>query len=789
MYNSTVKYKFIIFSKIFSKMTTQNLGAWNQKEQLSSKWLDALSDTERNEKMTQEWAENLRGSTVDSVITKAWTKSDLVVQETWLKYEKDIHTLVWFLSATDELLRAIQDTKDWISKKWLSKAWKETMKNAKEKLNQYEKQLKGKRNALLRQERVEIYDNDIANLKNLRQQVNIVRADIWVWQWGELSGNASFLYNSPENAQLANRKQTDMLKFGQNLQEELKQWAILNIFNWNVQGATEFYRRIAEWKYTQADYELLMRNTSVLTPSLQRCWVYTPILTPGQLPGMQIEQSNTATDYSNMDRWETFQKWWIAWCLDKVLSNFSNMSPSQRNTWKSLGVLWGVAAWIFWLYKFYTNKEMWFWGKAWITAATIFGAQALTWEWPISLFNKLLTWWFSQDYLESKFWSAFWSAVNSVWNSPAESANTIAPAMYSMMVFNPKTTIWDINTMTQQFKSDPRLRTAFRSEAIDKLKNKYWVQSSEYFSATFSDNFDEKKRNNRLASFGVTDVSSVSQRNVSIYEVANNATMNEIIIEKFKTEHGVKETSNEVKKKEFEEYIKNLKETNQAINVSDLEKHQNDWFELDKDATYTERPVDIQFKDTLTNQVESLWINEPKKTELKAAIKKFYDERTIDSKPLISDFSLQIENGLLVLTSHNWQKTKINIDMNEIVDFWRPWSIRFSDLSELLNVADITNSILNSQKWKIATGNPPFQYKSYNPISRNWIGVGWRWIYFNDETFSRSINFDTRVLSWGWWWKMWEIETLSKHPNEYAEYLSKRWMEVNQTVPNRPTSN
>jgi hypothetical protein len=74
---------------------------------------------------------------------------------------------------------------------------------------------------------------------------------------------------------------------------------------------------------------------------------------------------------------------------------------------------------------------------------------------------------------------------------------------------------------------------------------------------------------------------------------------------------------------------------------------------LDKNATYTERVVDNQFKDTLVSQTESRGINEPKKSELKSAIRRFYDERTIDSKPIISDFSLKLDNGLLTLKSHN----------------------------------------------------------------------------------------------------------------------------------------
>ncbi len=727
--------------------------------------------------------ENLKESTINSSISSVWTKSDLMIEQKWIKYKNNIHSLVWFLSSTDKLLEEISNIKSWISKKWLDKAWKQAMNNAKFTLNQYEKQIKDKQKALLKQKwAVTIYDGDIKNLQNIRWIVNKIKEDLATrWQWGE-PWNPELPYNSLKNAKKSNERQIDMLKFNQNLQEETKQWAILRIFNWNAQNLTDFYRRIAQWEYSQADYELYTRNVSVLWPSLQRCGISTPIVIPGQNINtwwIQIEQQspwNSSIDYNNMSLWEAFERWWLAWVIDKWLGLCKNMTPWQRNTWRNLTVLWGVAAWLFWLYKFYTSKKS-FIKKAWITAAVIFWSQALTWEWPISLFTKLLKWWFSKDYFESKFWNTFWDAINWIWNSWTECSNTIAPAMCSMMVFNPGTTVWNVNTMTQSFKTDPNSRKDFRFQAIDKLKNKYWTKSSEYFSATFPNNFDEEKRNNRLASFGVTEITDTSKANVSIYELANNASMNEIIIEKFRTEHWVKETSNDVKKKEFEEYVSNLKKTNKAIDIKDLENHP-EWFELDKNATYTERVVDNQFKDTLVSQTESRGINEPKKSELKSAIRRFYDERTIDSKPILSDFSLKLDNGMLILKSHNWQETKIDINKNEIVGFWN--GIRFSDLSELLNVADITNKILESQKWNVAINYPPFEYKT--------IWKKWRWIYFNDAN-GWSFNFDTRVLSGGWWWVMWKIDTLWNHPEEFAKYLSDRWMKINPTSQiNKPAS-
>lgn len=765
-------------------MTKSHRNPNNPVDDMYNVWIDNFSNREQQlREETKAWAENLRQSTIDSSISTVSTRSNLLIEQKWLEY--DIYSIDWFIHTLNQLLQEIEDIKAWISKKWLSKAWKETMNAAKTKLKQYEKQIKAKKSKLekeIKQGNPQIFETDIARTKQLKSDIEAIRQDISLWQWWELSNRWSFLYNSPENARKANNQQDKLNNFEQKMKEEVKDGAILNIFNQHEQNAIDFYRRIAEWRYTQADYQLYETNSRILAPSFQRCWINSPILAPQVQPSWQIQISSIdqgtlktwqwkqAVDYGSMELWEAFQTWWISWVIDKALNNCNNMTPWQRNAWKSIGVLSGYAIWIYWLYKFFTTKKINIWWKAWLTAAAILGSQIATWEWPLSLFNKLMTWWFTKEYFENKFWNAFWNAVSSVGNSWIESASTIAPAMYSMMIFNSNTKVWDIHSMTNNFKADPNTWRTFRWEAITKLKGKYGDNSIQHFSATFNDNFDEKKWKEWLSSIGITDSTA---DNKLIYELANNATMNEIIIEKFRTEHWVKETSDSLKKKEFREYIDNLKKTNQAINITTLEAHP-ERFEIDKDATYTERPEDIQFKEKLTTQVDSLSINEHKKSELKSAVQKFYDKRTIDTKPKLNDFYLSAENGIVVVNSYSWQKAKINIETWELVWFWN-W-IRFSDLSELLDVADLSNKILDSQKWKVAKDMPPFQYK----IER-------KWICFNDATSIRqdiitrnNSWMDTRVLSTWRWWATSKIDTLYNHPWEYADYLSKRWIETNK---------
>ncbi len=522
---------------------------------------------------TQAWIDNLRSSTIDSSLSATGTKSDLYLQHKWIEYEHDMHNLINFLSVIDKLLQEIEDTESGITTRWVQSSGKKTMKEAKAKLKQYKKQLKAKKKALLKQDRAEIFDSDISHVRDLWQQINKVRSNVWFWQWWEFSSTASFLYNSPENARTANRHQEQVAEFEQKLLAEVRQWAILSIFNWNTQNAINFLRKIAEWRYDQADYTFYINNASILNPCLQRCGINPPIAISNNPSASREWLSNSprSIDYSNQNWWETFQQWWIAWCLDRVLSNFGNMSQWQRDTWKSLWVLSIVWAWIFWLYKFYTNKNMGFWAKAWITAGTIFGSQVLTWENPIAIFNKILTGGISFDALGEKFGNT----ISWLGGSNSPSSERVVPAMQSMMVFNQWTTVSDIQTMTQSFRDNNQNRRNFYQQTCDKFQNEYWSQSLEQFRARFSNDFDEEWRENRLSSFWIT---WNTNKNETVHELANNTNMNETILQNFIETNKLQITSDPVKKAELESYVRSKNERNEQIDVTELELHKNGWF-------------------------------------------------------------------------------------------------------------------------------------------------------------------------------------------------------------------
>ncbi len=675
----------------------------------------------------------------------------------------DIHSYDWFLLAINKLLEEVKNTRKWLSKKWLSKAWKKGIDEAKSKLKDYEKQLNGKRKAMQKLPWREISDDEILELKKIRNNLNEIRKDIGMSQRWYFSNNAGYLYNSPENARKSNKRQINDLQFNQDFQRELREWAISTIFNWNIQKTNDFLRRIAQREYNEADYQTYLRNAAIINPCLQRYGIAIPTN-----PRWRIETISRApritTDYRNLDRWEAFKQWWLAWIVDKALSNCNNLTPWQRDTWKNIAVLWWYAAWIYWLFKFLTSDQK-RWKKAWITAAAIFGTQVLTWENPFSLFQKAMTWWLSWDELSSRFWNSFWDAVDWVQNSGIENGSELSWAMYSLMVFNNTATVWEVRGRSTKFKNDPQSWTQFRLAA----KEKIWAKHFEKFSAVFSENFDENKRNNRLNSIGIHDG---IDNNKLIYEIASYKTMNTIIINKFLSDNWVKVTDNSIKKEEFEQYKKSCNDNNQTMDIAILNNHKNDRFMPDNEATFTDRPEDKQNKEKLNNQVDQLSLDEQTKSDLKNEIQLFYDERPIKNKPNVNDFSLEIDNNLLVLKSHNWENTKINLRDKSLTWFWSTdsnnYEIKFTRTKELLDVAYLTNDILARQKNKQIVNMPPFQYKQER-----------KWICFNDaETL--SFNFDTRVLSTWRWWATSKIETLYKYPKEYAEYLSKCRIEKNK---------
>ena len=430
------------------------------------------------------------------------------------------------------------------------------------------------------------------------------------------------------------------------------------------------------------------------------------------------------------------------------------MTPWQRNTRKSIAVLWGFAAWIFWLYKFYTSKKMSFWWKAWITGAAILWSQIFTWEWPISLFNKFMTWWLSKNKMEAKFGNAFWDAVNWVWNSWIEAANTIAPAMYSMMIFNPSMTVWELNTQTRLFKDNPEAWKAFRQEAISKLKNKYWDNSIQHFSATFTDDFDEEKWNARLASFWVTDSTVTTTK---IYELANNASMNEIILEKFLSDYNLKITTDSIKKAELDSYIRSKNEKNESIDLDELKAHSNDRFTKEnhwnpqqpfKDNTPDINPeiqIENKIDEALKNWLDKIYSHFEPKIKKINKVPLMKDIKKSDITKRFPELAKTIKSEFIAIENNN---IAINIDEAKMANIFDDFLSKLRGPNS--TAPNYVKNALANKNWNSLTSQLN-EYKSknnktkYNNMKENFTVI-FNNIFVPIDSTIRSQNISPKII-------------------------------------------
>jgi hypothetical protein len=90
--------------------------------------------------------------------------------------------------------------------------------------------------------------------------------------------------------------------------------------------------------------------------------------------------------------------------------------------------------------------------------------------------------------------------------------------------------------------------------------------------------------------------------------------------------------------------MQNKKDTNQAIDVDDLDAHKNVWF------VRTQESIDNEKKEELTKQLDNLALTKEQKTKLKKALETLYDKRKEDSKP---NMSFEVKDNILIVKSHN----------------------------------------------------------------------------------------------------------------------------------------
>ena len=699
----------------------------------------------------------------------------------------------WYDKALSQLIFEI----DWcIStakyKRWLNKSWKETLKTAKAKLKQYKDIISDKKRMLEHELKaknklneknpdkaplsVSISTAEINELKNRRfQRKQKIEIDIKEWQNGKSSNLAPWPNQSQEQIAKWNKVDIHHIEYDSRLNEALQDAAFLRIIDNNQDRAREFLQAIANNSLSDAQITICQSRMVQLAPYFEQYGLTNQVHRCIQTRWWRYNQSIQV--YWNVD-WKTAYKlWWITgWLNHELIKRFPNVTPQQASNISNIAV---AAGWIYAIYRiwkrFFGKNKEWkrnLWWKAAGLASIYFVPQLLLWKDWYSLLWDILTW-------KADFWELWYRASNCLRfmnNNSPELYAQMAPWVLWMSIFPQTYTVDNVKALQQTF-SDQNTRKQRYTATYNRLNKNNSALANE-FRNTFNQNqYNEAEWNVFLAKLWITD--KTNWNTIIFNEAAKIAD------KKTSFELWMKSQWKE-KNPEFKQEINNYLKQEWEFNPKDLNPN---WFKNNKDAKYTLREEDFQNKEKLTNQVENLPLNSQEKSELKSALEEFYDRRTLESKPNPNDFNLEFENWLLILTSQSWQKAKIDINKKELVWFWN-W-IRYSDFSDLLNTADIANKILASQKWKSAN-MPPFQYKPW-----------WRWIYFNNAnsiiqdviTWNNSW-MDTRVLTswilWGnkvgsavetflWlWWATSKVENLYNHPQDFADYLSKRRLNENK---------
>lgn len=768
---------------------TKNLHTVEQKDNFDK----AEKEANKVQAEAQEWKKALEENLVNSATTKQESKTNTYIAKQETQTAIDLKTYQWYTEVLSQLIFEI----DWCIetakyRTWLNQSWKQTLRTARAKLKQYKDIMKDKKrmidhefnakNRLNSQNperaplEVKISNTEIEELRRRRSERKWkIEYDIKQWQDGKSSNIAPWPNQSLEQVQSGNRVDKNHNNYDARLNEALQDAAFLHTIDNNQDRAREVLQAIANNTVSDQQIILIQSNMVQLAPYFEQYWMTSQVHRCIQTRWWRYTQNVQA--YWNID-WQTaYRMWWVTgWLNNALIKAFPNAKPEQVSNFTNVAV---AAGWIYAIYRiwkrFFGKNDEWKRNLLWKTAllaSWYFVPQLLLWQDGYSLLWDILSW--KADFAELRYRA--WNSLRFLHNNSPEVYAQMAPWILWMSIFPQTYTVDNVRSLQQTF-SDQNARQQRYSTTYARLNEDNSALANE-FRNTFNQNqYNEAEWNVFLAKLWITDKTSW---NTIIFNEAAKTTDKKTSFElRMKSQW---KTRNPAFKKEIDDYLKQDWDF-------DPDNIPRNWFIDKKDARYTLREEDFQNKEKLNNKVDNLPLSSQQKTELKSALEEFYDRRTLESKPNPNDFNLKIEDWLLVLTSQSWQKSKIDINKKELVWFWN-W-IRYSDFPDLLNTADIANKILASQKWKSAN-MPPFQYKPW-----------WRWIYFNNansiiqDVITRNYSWtDTRVLtSWiRWsnkagsavetflwlWWATSKVENLYNHPQDFAEYLSKRRLNENK---------
>ena len=748
----------------------------NESNERASSSVNEEKEADNAKEQAQEWQKIIKEAVVWNALAWAEWKSDRFVVQKETQASLDLKSYNWYIEVLTQLLFEIKWCEDTAKyKTWLNLSWKQTLRTARAKLKQYKDIINDKKRTIEHEFNVKnklnpnnpdrvplevnISKSEINELKNRRfRRKQQIEYDIKEWQSWKSSNTAPWPNQSLEQVISWNRVDVNHNEYDQRLNEALHDSAFLRVFDNNQEAARRLLQWIANNSLSDQQIVFCQVHMQELAPHFENYWLRDQVYTNIQTRGGRYTQSYV--NYWNIDGKTAYKTGWVTgWLNNTLIKAFPNAKPEQVSNLTNVAVAAG------WIYALYRIWKRFFWknhaitdeeGKViwhnrnllWKTALLAWGyfvPQLLLWKDWYSLLWEILTW--KADFSELKYRAS--NSLRFMHGSSPEVYAQMAPGLLWMTMFPQTYTVDNVRALQQTF-SDQNARRQRYSTTYTRLNKDNSALANEFQNTFNANQYNENERKVFLAKLWITEKTS---GDAIIFKEAMKTADKKTSFELWIKSQWKK--TNPAFKKDIDNYLKQEWEFNPD------ELNQNRFLDNTK-AKYTIREVDFKNKEALNNKVDSLALDPQKKSNLKSALETFYDERTIESKPNVDDFSLDLEaNHVLIIKSHWWNETKLDLSSNTLKWFWstnwNSYEIRFSSLSEALQVADLTNDILHMTDKQIPAANPPFKYEQTKKA-----------ICFNNAKLI-SLDFDTRILNINRFKDRW---TIDKHATEYADYLS-----------------
>lgn len=444
--------------------------------------------------------------------------------------------------------------------------------------------------------------------------------------------------------------------------------------------------------------------------------------------------SRPSLDYSNMDWWETFEKWWLKWLLRKWFDIFPNMKDGQKDTWTNIAFLWwlGFGLWKLgqWAFTGKFSKDQkektsirWRIFAVW---GTWLWSTALTGKNPIELISWLVTGWADFKWIYNGYKEALWggSDVAKKYIEKPADANILFGGLTIKQlkedIFDDK---WNIDKRS--------LETIFKN-------------TNEWSKLQTLKNSSEQDLKNWLSIIGIDfeDLNWLDE-NMTVeqyYVIYNN---NIQTLWNYKSKYNIEWDELDVNDANIDKLISSGKEiSNEDINNIFLQK------------------IKLQ-KDDLSKKLSG--INFAKKDEL-----------------IVSAYNLtKLYGNKFELNLNSLENAKLNvhdqeiwINLNSLKMDWFDHS--FSNIEDLIWAAKLTALIKEKFTWKKTAKNEYTLLDSSGPFHISGISQS---IQFDDKEWYEVRKNETNVV-YGNWFKntLRNISpTLSEKKQEYVAYLNKWW--------------